>query len=601
MKKIVFGLFFIFFFLAKNSVYAAPPGASSDWEVTYNDEFDGSTLNLAKWGKRYQYGEIVINNEKQAYTDDAFDFPPGILRIKGEKRQVWYGGGLKNYTSGLINSADKFNQQYGYFEIRCKLPKGVGFWPAFWLSPQTFLTTEIWEIDIFEFINDNLKQVYLANHWGTDYGSGSYKSSTTYLGPDDFTADFHIFAVDWQPTYIRWYIDGRLRKEYTVADNIPDVPMVVQANFAIGGGWPGDPDATTVFPGFYDIDYIRVYRKANNKVNNPMIFPQRRIFAGSTVITLSTSTVGADIYYTTDGSDPTSLSTLYTQPFTISADTNLKVIALKTGMIDSSVVSTNFSIYPVNYQLLPSSWREVEIGNAAGPGITKYYPSIGTYLISGDGYGVNRSDSLHFVYQPLFGDGEIKARIVNFDQTQTNYHAKVGLMVRKDLAFPAISRDVYIFASSMGDGGAAYRYVDGGTPEIRFPISSVALPIWFKLVRNSDSVMSYTSKDGVFWNLIGIDNLPTGDAFMGIFVNSGYNGVFTTLVIDNLSVIGTIPFPSCPLIASGDIDCSGQVNAIDLSKLILKFGQTYSGREDVDGSGQVNAIDLAILLSNFGK
>jgi beta-glucanase (GH16 family) len=114
-----------------------------------------------------------------------------------------------------------------------------------------------WEIDVFEHHGHRPDNVYLTNHWPD--GEGDYtKNSHDFVGPD-FTQGFHAFAVNWTPSAIIWYVDGveRARSE----NGVPAQPMFLLANMAVGGDWPGDPDESTPFPSFFEIDYIRVYRQ----------------------------------------------------------------------------------------------------------------------------------------------------------------------------------------------------------------------------------------------------------------------------------------------------------------------------------------------------
>jgi len=235
------------------------PWDKPGWELTFYDEFEGDTINDTKWNFRFHWGEAPINNELQAYVDDAFELQDGILRIRADKRQAYYGGRLMNYTSGLIVTYPYFLQEYGGFEIRCKMLYGQGFWPAFWI----YNTRR--EIDVFEFIGHDPDKVYFGIR---DYDLGvSYSGS--YTGPD-FTKDFHTFAVEWNPQEVIWYVDGLERFRCNKIDfNIPAGELYVLANLAVGGDWPGPPDASTQFPSYYDIDYIRVYRKS--ALNQPPV------------------------------------------------------------------------------------------------------------------------------------------------------------------------------------------------------------------------------------------------------------------------------------------------------------------------------------------
>jgi MYXO-CTERM domain-containing protein len=232
---------------------------AADWDkpgyqLTFQDEFDGAAIDATKWVKRYKWGEAPINNELQAYVDDAFQLAGGMLTIVGDKRTATYAGTSFQYASGVLCSVHE--QTYGYFEARLKVPAGQGMWPAFWLLGATN-TTGVNEIDIHEILGNAPSTVYMTVHWGTDYAAGHKSDGSSWAGPD-FSADFHVFGLEWTPTAIVWTIDGVERKRHT-GDGVPQVPMYVILNLAIGGSWPGAPDATTPFPGRYQIDYVRGY------------------------------------------------------------------------------------------------------------------------------------------------------------------------------------------------------------------------------------------------------------------------------------------------------------------------------------------------------
>jgi MYXO-CTERM domain-containing protein len=241
--------------LAHSSAHAAAwdkPG----WQLTFQDEFDGAQIDAAKWVKRYKWGEAPINGELQAYVDDAFQLQNGILTIVGDKRPASYAGQTFQYASGVLCSVPE--QTYGYFETRLKVPAGQGMWPAFWLLG-TNGVTGVNEIDIHEILGNQPSTVHMTVHWGTDYNAGHQSDGTSWVGPD-FSADFHTFGLEWNSDSIIWSIDGVEHKRHTGA-GVPQVAMYLIVNLAIGGTWPGAPDATTPFPGLYQVDYVRAYSR----------------------------------------------------------------------------------------------------------------------------------------------------------------------------------------------------------------------------------------------------------------------------------------------------------------------------------------------------
>lgn len=238
--------------LPANQAMAAPPNPTQ-WVQSFGDEFNGTTVDKTKWltTLRWDMRNNAGNAEAQYYMDNAFTFQNGKIHLIARKKPA---GGFP-YQSGVLCTYGKFSQQYGYYEIRARMPKGKGMWPAFWLLP----VRETWppEIDILEFLGHDLTTMYMTNHYfGPD---GSYRHDTeSYTGPD-FSAGFHTFGALWEKGKITYYVDGVQR--YVVTTNVPDEPMYVIANLAVGGHWPGYPDATTKFPQRYSIEWIRVWKK----------------------------------------------------------------------------------------------------------------------------------------------------------------------------------------------------------------------------------------------------------------------------------------------------------------------------------------------------
>jgi beta-glucanase (GH16 family) len=166
---------------------------------------------------------------------------------------------------------NKFSAQYGRFEARIKIPYGQGIWPAFWM-----LGTDIdnvgWprcgEIDIMENIGREPSITHGTIHGPGYSGGGGLGSSYSLPNNQRFADSFHTFAVEWEPNVLRFYCDGILYKTRTPADLpagktwVYNHPFFILMNLAVGGDWPGSPDATTVFPQTMLVDYVRVYQKS---------------------------------------------------------------------------------------------------------------------------------------------------------------------------------------------------------------------------------------------------------------------------------------------------------------------------------------------------
>jgi VCBS repeat-containing protein len=209
--------------------------------LVYSDEFSGP-LDTTTWANRTPWNTNYTTGELQYYDPANATFANGMLTLKSEKRAM---SGY-SYTSAIVTSLKRQKFSYGYFEMRAKLPKGQGIWPAFWLTNDSTL-----EIDVMEMLGQNPNKVYMTLH-----KNGSQVQGVSKTGPD-FSAGFHTFGVDWQPTYVKWYIDGVLSATYN--GSMPSDPLYICLNTAVGGAWPGSPDSTTQFPVEYNIDYVRVY------------------------------------------------------------------------------------------------------------------------------------------------------------------------------------------------------------------------------------------------------------------------------------------------------------------------------------------------------
>jgi len=254
---------------------------------TFADEFDSFSWDSqappgdaehGTWRTNFGYGapsalesrSLVNNGELEVYADPGFrgtsDKPLGInpfrvangvleisaVLVPDDMQQLVWN---RKYSSGLITTRHSFSQQYGVFEIRARLPKGRGLWPAFWLLQPSGAWPP--EIDILEVLGDNPTTLYTS--WHSREG-GPHTTETIATTVPDLSADFHTYSFEWDKDTIRWFFDGvEVDRRSTPGDM--HRPMYLLANLAVGGGWPKDPDASTKFPAVYAIDWIRVYRR----------------------------------------------------------------------------------------------------------------------------------------------------------------------------------------------------------------------------------------------------------------------------------------------------------------------------------------------------
>ena len=243
-------------------------GDETNWRLVWSDEFNadaGTSPDDSKW--TYDIGTGYNgwgNNELQYYTnrtDNVSHDGQGNLQIVA--KQESYGG--RSYTSARILTQGLFSQQYGRFEARIKLPRGQGIWPAFWMLGSNFPNVgwpNCGEIDIMEYLGNQVSTVHGSIH-GPGYSGGNAVSSSYTLSNTRFDTKFHVFAVEWTSSSIKYYVDDDLYQIITpgsasgtwVFDN--DFFMIL--NVAVGGNWPGAPNASTSFPQTMLIDYVRVY------------------------------------------------------------------------------------------------------------------------------------------------------------------------------------------------------------------------------------------------------------------------------------------------------------------------------------------------------
>lgn len=271
-----------------------------DWKLVWSDEFEGKEIDRSKWdfdlgngfydynAKQWIHG--WGNDELQYYTrepENAF-VKDGQLHIRAIKESIHNCG----YTSARLKTKKRdgsplFNQCYGKFEFRAKLPTGKGVWPALWMLPQaekygTWPSSG--EIDVLEARGQEPNKILGTLHFGSRWPANAHKENNILLPNNGTITDFHIYAIEWEPGEIRWLLDGKqfaaqsfwwssskvaankgaqpAREEDLNAWPAPfDQPFYLVMNVAVGGKFLGNPDNTTLFPAEMLVDYVRVYEK----------------------------------------------------------------------------------------------------------------------------------------------------------------------------------------------------------------------------------------------------------------------------------------------------------------------------------------------------
>jgi beta-glucanase (GH16 family) len=273
MKRIVFACLALMTVLScfpnckKDDQSVNPPPAPGDsiavpagYKLVWHDEFDGPSIDQTKWNFEIN-GNGGGNNELEYYTarpQNAF-IDSGKLVIQALQEN--YAG--KSYTSARMNTSGVGDWTYGRFEIRAKLPYGKGLWPAIWMLPTDWVYGG-WpasgEIDIMEELGQETNKVYGTIHYGSSPATHQQSGGSFVLPQDTFAGGYHVFAIEWDTTGFRWYVDGT--QYFTTPHGSPfDKRFHMMLNVAVGGNWPGSPDAYTTFPQRMYVDYVRVFAK----------------------------------------------------------------------------------------------------------------------------------------------------------------------------------------------------------------------------------------------------------------------------------------------------------------------------------------------------
>ncbi|MEE9321978.1 MAG: glycoside hydrolase family 16 protein [Granulosicoccus sp.] len=299
----------------------------SGYDLVFSDEFNGSAINSYRWntqlrwdgefnGERYEYR--VINGEDQFYINvdspdqahldatesvyNPFEFDGSRLAIRAVRNPLKQTQGNKRFgplrdmvaqqtfLSGAISTYDKFTQKFGYFEARIKIPNHTGSFPAFWLHHQkrAYEGTQRTEIDIMENLGHAPWYIYNSYHYNTNVSATRY-GDTHSLKPQpegqiytgvDYSLDYHVYAAQWEPGHITWFIDGEKVSELSDA-SVNHEELYLILNMAMGGNWTNFPTNSgglgrsvgDFFPTAFDltdenfrnpaleIDYVRVYKR----------------------------------------------------------------------------------------------------------------------------------------------------------------------------------------------------------------------------------------------------------------------------------------------------------------------------------------------------
>jgi len=263
----------------KSRQRAAAGPVKAAWVLTWSAEFNGpngSPPDPNKWVLATG-GDGWGNNELQYYTTQTRNvrLEDGNLIIEAFREPYTGPDGIhQDYTSGRLQTAGRFSQRYGRFEARIKVPSGQGLWPAFSMLGDNFSAIG-WpacgEIDIMENVGSEPATIHGSMH-GPGYSGAAPLTASYKLPQGRFSDAFHIFAVEWEPQVVRFFVDGELYATRTPADLPPgdpwvfDHPFFLVLNLAVGGNLPGSPPESTVLPQRMLVDYVRVYSQVGVRV-----------------------------------------------------------------------------------------------------------------------------------------------------------------------------------------------------------------------------------------------------------------------------------------------------------------------------------------------
>ncbi|MGB0931666.1 MAG: family 16 glycosylhydrolase, partial [Chitinophagales bacterium] len=242
------------------------PESYTGYNSVWSDEFEGTALNTSDWTHEIG-GHGWGNEELQYYTDRTENayLTDGNLVIEAKKES--HNGSA--YTSARLITQNKKSFALGRIDIRAILPEGQGIWPALWMLGQNFGDIG-WpacgEIDIMELVGHEPSTTHGTAHWGSQgQGYSNYKGGHYAIGGEKFSEKYHVFSLVWEANSIKWYVDDNEFYSLTNSDVNGNYPFNSDFffifNIAVGGKWPGSPDATTQFPQRMYVDYVRVFQK----------------------------------------------------------------------------------------------------------------------------------------------------------------------------------------------------------------------------------------------------------------------------------------------------------------------------------------------------
>jgi beta-glucanase (GH16 family) len=253
-----------------------PDQMAKNRTLVFDDEFDQLSPNSNKWALCYWWNDggctNLGNKELEWYSTGNVELHDGILNLIARRESArGYKGRMFGFTSGMVTTGryqsergrrSRFAFKYGYVEVRAKVPAGKGLWPAIWLLPSN--EKSLPEIDMMEVFGNSTNRLRLHLHYLAPDGTQHVPEKIVTVQKLD--EDFHTYGLDWTSSALVWFLDGRPVWRYSKPAGIPDLPMYLLMNLAVGGDSAGNPSNQTQFPSTFAVDYVRIWQ-SNDQAN----------------------------------------------------------------------------------------------------------------------------------------------------------------------------------------------------------------------------------------------------------------------------------------------------------------------------------------------
>lgn len=240
------------------------PLEKQGWNLIFTDDFTSGVIDPSKWtsmpydGVTFYGSQFQAGNAPTQIFAPTFAFGPSTVKLIADNQPTQitndpeFGNFAIPYKVGFLEWAAAQEQQYGYFEIRCKIPHTPEMWPAFWL-----VSRDAWppEIDIFEFYTNDTNRFESTQWWGTEQNLHKQTGVHRVCRASEY---FHIYACEWNASEIRWYYDNTLVRVASNGTSDFIYPMLVRINAAVDDRANHHPENSS-YPSYFEVDYVRAY------------------------------------------------------------------------------------------------------------------------------------------------------------------------------------------------------------------------------------------------------------------------------------------------------------------------------------------------------